>query len=226
MLADRRRDEFRTAEERMRQLTVLGVDGVLALFFVPAESSIADSVVTATLWTLIPATAVVGCLARTLQEAESADGLPHRGRVRRLDCGARCRRGVGSYEAGPPGRHRHRPRARGPPERRIRRQHFDDRGRRAPRCCSRRRPLAVGPGLTASTTGGATPGEGPSRAARSLSKRLSAVVGNHRQLAGRRAPAGACTRRSGCDPHGRRPYAAEPPCRPNRRGLNHATPVV
>ena len=49
MLADWRRDDFRTAEERMRRLTVFGIGAVLALFLAPAESSIADSVVTATL---------------------------------------------------------------------------------------------------------------------------------------------------------------------------------
>ena len=75
VLADWRRDDFRTAEERMRRLTVFGIGAVLALFLAPAESSIADSVVTAALWTLIPATAVVGCLARTLRETESADDL-------------------------------------------------------------------------------------------------------------------------------------------------------
>ena len=214
VLANWRRDDYRTAEERMRRLTVFGIGAVLALFIAPAESSTADSVVTAALWTLIPATAVVGCLARTLRETESADDLltgdagvvyavavtalvvaghaagrgpvgralwrflfrsapfspdpmpgvrtrgrrgragGHVGPARGRGGGNRRRRrhGVGSREAVLPGWHRHRPRARGPPERRTRRQHLDGRGRGAPRRGPRgrrpRRPVAVGPGLT------------------------------------------------------------------------------
>ena len=195
----------------MQRLTVFGIGAVLALFLAPAESSIADSVVTAVLWTLIPATAVVGCLARTLRETESADDLltgdagavyavavtalvvagqaARRGPAgralwrflfrsapfspdpmpgvghedgedapavtwaRRVAAGAanrrRRRHDVGPGEAVLPGRHRHRPRARGPPERRTRRQHLDGRERGAPRGRHPRRPVAVGPGLTA-----------------------------------------------------------------------------
>lgn len=73
VLAGWRRDDVRTASERTRRLTLFGVVAVLALFVVPTGTTIGEYVTTAALWTLAPATVVVGSLSRVFKGAETPD---------------------------------------------------------------------------------------------------------------------------------------------------------
>jgi hypothetical protein len=64
------RTDFRTARRRAWRLTVLGIAAILAVSVAPTATGIADVILTAAFWTVVPATIGLAAIARQLRNVE------------------------------------------------------------------------------------------------------------------------------------------------------------